>query len=84
MKSLNPFSAIWQSLVDWKYGTPLDTIIANEGEKAIKTVMECNYTIHREMFIRHMAIAEQQAQADWKRKEPEVLKMLSNEINLGE
>lgn len=44
---------------------PLEQIIAEATEAAILSIQECDYTILREQYIRHMALAKIAAMEAW-------------------
>ena len=50
---------------------PLDEIVTEGIRVATEEIMQCDYTIKRQEFIKHMAKARQAAMVSWVKKENE-------------
>ena len=62
---------------------PLEDVIANNVKAAELEIMQCDHTIRLQSFVKHMAIARQNAMLEWVESEQEKRGQIATSLNVS-
>lgn len=62
---MNPLTAIKNWLKDIFISVPVEQIVACVGEEAQIEIAQCDDTIRRQQFVRHLAVYKLEAVRSW-------------------
>lgn len=60
---------MWKKIEDWferhTAPSPLPEVVNNGIKKAQEEIMDCDYAILKQQFLRHLAVAQKNALIEW-------------------